>query len=120
MKNTPKYGNDDPYVDQIAKEIFRFYLTEIPKYKTTRYGKGPIGGVFLPDLGSVSANVPFGLIMKATPDGRKAGEPVSDVESPDMGTDTNGPTAVVKSVSNLDHVLLVMAPFSICAFTLQP
>ena len=106
LKNAPKYGNDDPYVDQIAKEIFRFFLTEIPKYKTTRYGKGPIGGVFLPDLGSVSANVPFGLIMKATPDGRKAGEPVSDVESPDMGTDTNGPTAVVKSVSNLDHVLL--------------
>jgi formate C-acetyltransferase len=106
LRNAPKYGNDDPYVDLIAKEIFRFYLVEIPRYKTTRNGRGPVGAVFLPDLGSVSANVPFGMIMKATPDGRRAGEPVSDVESPDMGTDTQGPTALVKSVSNLDHVLL--------------
>jgi pyruvate formate-lyase/glycerol dehydratase family glycyl radical enzyme len=106
LRNAPKYGNDDPYVDLIAKEIFRFYMTEIPRYKTTRNGRGPVGAVFLPDLGSVSANVPFGMIMKATPDGRRAGEPVSDVESPDMGTDTQGPTALIKSVSNLDHVLL--------------
>ncbi len=106
LLNAPKYGNDDPYVDLIAKETFRIFMKEVSKYKTTRYGRGPIGCIFLPDLGSVSANVPFGFIIGATPDGRLKGEPVADVESADMGTDVNGPTALIKSVANIDHILL--------------
>jgi len=106
LRNAPKYGNDVPFVDLIAKEVAYVFMTEVPKYKTTRHGRGPIGCVFLPDWASVSSNIPWGFVIGATPDGRKAGEPVSDVESADMGTDTNGPTALVKSVANIDHILL--------------
>jgi len=106
LRNAPKYGNDIPVVDSIAKEVARVFMTEVPKYKTTRYGRGPIGCVFLPDWASVSSNVPWGFVIGATPDGRKAGDPTADVESADMGTDTNGPTALVKSVANIDHILL--------------
>jgi len=106
LRNAPKYGNDDPYVDLIAKEVARIFMAEVPKYKTTRYRRGPIGCVFLPDWASVSANIPWGFVIGATPDGRKAGEPVADVESADMGTDVSGPTALIKSVANIDHILL--------------
>ncbi len=102
----PKFGNDDDEVDGFAKELFTYYMQQEPKYKNTRYGKGPIGGVFVPSTASISANVPFGLQVGATPDGRKAFEPVADVLSPYHGTDTNGPTATIKSVAKLDNYLL--------------
>lgn len=106
INHAPKYGNDDDYVDLIAKRAFRIYLTEPPKYRNTRYGCGPIGGRFHPSTASISANVPFGLATGATPDGRKAWEPLADVTSPFRGTDLHGPTAAVKSVSKLDNYLL--------------
>jgi len=106
INKAPKYGNDDDYVDGIAKEAFRIYLTQPPKYKNTRFGRGPIGCRFHPSTASVAANIPFGLVTGATPDGRKAWTPLADVESPFRGTDTNGPTAVIKSAAKLDHMLL--------------
>ena len=48
--------------------------------------------------------MPFGFIVGATPDGRKAYTPLADTESPSHGTELNGPTAVVKSVSKLEHI----------------
>jgi len=93
-------------LESIAKEVARIFMAEVPKYKTTRYGRGPIGCVFLPDWASVSSNVPWGFVIGATPDGRKSEDPTADVESADMGTDINGPTALIKSVANIDHILL--------------
>ena len=52
---------------------------------------------------SLTANVPKGLVTGATPDGRRAGEPLSDNNSPAAGTDVSGATAAVKSVAKLDH-----------------
>jgi len=106
INKAPKYGNDDAYVDSIAKKAFRIYLTEPSKYKNTRFGRGPLGCRFHPSTASVAANVPFGLVTGATPDGRKAWTPLADVESPFRGTDTGGPTAVIKSAAKLDHILL--------------
>ncbi len=106
INQAPKFGNDDDYVDLLAKKAFRTYLEEPPKYKNTRYGKGPIGGTFHPSTASISANVPFGLVVGATPDGRHAWQPVSDVLSPFRGTDTHGPTSAIKSVAKLDNYLL--------------
>ena len=54
---------------------------------------------------SVSANVPLGTVVGATPDGRKSGEPLADGVSPASGMDHSGPTASVKSVTKLDHVI---------------
>lgn len=106
LLNAPKYGNDDDYVDSIAVEYFTFICEEIAKYKTTRYGHGPIGAMWQPSTSSISANVPFGANVGATPDGRSSGEPLADTTSPMHGTDTNGPTASLKSVSKLPTFLV--------------
>jgi formate C-acetyltransferase len=105
INRAPKYGNDEDSVDGIAREIFSHYLNETGKLKNTRWGKGPIGCTFHPSTASVSYNVPAGDLVGATADGRKAREPLADVESPYRGTERNGPTAVIKSVSKLEHIL---------------
>ncbi len=105
INKAPKYGNDDDYVDGIAKETYSFYMNELSRHRNTRYDRGPVGGKFHPSSASVAYNVPAGTIIGATPDGRKAGEPLADVESPFRGTELAGPTAVVKSASKLEHIL---------------
>lgn len=102
----PKYGNDDDYVDSIMVDYFRFVCEETAKYKTTRYGRGPIGCTWQPSTSSVSANVPFGEIVGATPDGRMSGEALADTVSPMHGTDVKGPTSSLKSVGKLPTVLV--------------
>lgn len=101
INNAPKYGNDDDYVDIILKKAYDKYIDEISKYKNTRFGRGPIGGVYYAGTSSISANVPQGASTPATPDGRKAGEPLAEGCSPSHAMDKNGPTSVFKSVSKL-------------------
>ena len=95
LESAPKYGNDDDYVDQLVVDAYNVYIDEMKKYHNTRYGRGPIG------TSSISANVPQGAGTLATPDGRKAGEPLAEGCSPSHNADKNGPTAVFKSVSKL-------------------
>ena len=97
----PKYGNDDDYVDLLVRDAYDVYIDELKKYHNTRYGRGPIGGVYYAGTSSISANVPQGKGTLATPDGRHAGEPLAEGCSPSHGADVNGPTAVFKSVSKL-------------------
>ena len=97
----PKYGNDDDYVDNLLVEAYSCYIEELTKYKTTRFGRGPVGCAYYAGTSSISANVPSGSVVPATPDGRKAFTPVAEGCSPTSGTDTLGPTAVFKSVSKL-------------------
>jgi len=97
----PKYGNDDDYVDKLLVEAYSFYIDELKNYHTTRYGRGPIGCGYYAGTSSISANVPSGSVVPATPDGRKAFTPVAEGASPTSGTDILGPTAVFKSVSKL-------------------
>ena len=99
VNRAPKYGNDEPYADEIAHEGALIYCKEVEKYANPR------GGRFQPGLYPVSANVPLGTVVGATPDGRKAGTPLADGVSPVSGMDHSGPTASVKSVTKLDHVI---------------
>jgi pyruvate formate-lyase/glycerol dehydratase family glycyl radical enzyme len=101
-----KYGNDVDEVDFIARDALALVCTELPKYKNTRYGRGPIGGVFQASTTTVSSNTPFGHSIGALPDGRVAQAPLSDGQSPFRGSDTLGPTAALNSVSKLNLVLL--------------
>ncbi|MEI6873789.1 MAG: glycyl radical protein [Spirochaetota bacterium] len=101
LNKAPKFGNDDDYVDSIVVEAYRAYIMEIAKYHNTRYGRGPIGGGYYPGTSSISSNVPSGSVVKATPDGRKAGTPLAEGSSPSSGTDLLGPTAVLASVGKL-------------------
>jgi pyruvate formate-lyase/glycerol dehydratase family glycyl radical enzyme len=99
INRAPKYGNDNEYADEIAREGALIYCKEVEKYTNPR------GGRFQPGLYPVSANVPLGAVVGATPDGRKAGTPLADGVSPVSGRDNAGPTAAVKSVAKLDHVI---------------
>jgi pyruvate formate-lyase/glycerol dehydratase family glycyl radical enzyme len=94
----PKYGNDDPYVDDLTKDYLNVLVRELGQYRTRA------GGGYEAVIAPVSAHIPYGAICGATPDGRKAGEPLSDSVSPAQGTDVRGPTAAIKSVANLEHI----------------
>ena len=101
LLSAPKYGNDDDYVDSLIRQAYDIYIDEMKKYRNTRYGRGPIGGIYYGGTSSISANVPQGVGTLATPDGRYAGEPLAEGCSPSHGMDKNGPTAVFKTVSKL-------------------
>ncbi|MBP3039893.1 glycyl radical protein [Bacillaceae bacterium Marseille-Q3522] len=95
----PKYGNDFDEVDLLARDAALIYCREVEKYRNPR------GGAFQPGLYPVSANVPMGAETGATPDGRKAGQPLADGVSPVSGRDKKGPTAAANSIAKLDHCI---------------
>lgn len=101
INEAPKYGNDDDAVDQLIVDAYAPYIDEIAKYPNTRHGRGPIGGIRYAGTSSISANVGQGMGTMATPDGRRACEPLAEGCSPAHNADVNGPTAVFKSVSKL-------------------
>jgi len=97
LNRTPKYGNDDDNADDTMKTIFEAYYQAIDGKPNTKGGCYRIN--FLP----TTVHIYFGKAVGATPDGRKAGEPVSEGISPVQGADTKGPTAVIKSCAKMDH-----------------
>ncbi len=104
--HVPKYGNDVEEVDMMVSRVLESVCLELPKYKNTRYGRGPIGGIFQASTTTVSSNTPFGLLTGALPDGRANGTALSDGQSPMRGSDTKGPTAAVKSVARCKNLIL--------------
>jgi formate C-acetyltransferase len=94
---TPKFGNDDDYADALLVELFNAFFNEVDGRKNTK------GGQYRVNYLSTTCHVYFGSVTGATPDGRRAGEPLSDGISPVQGADRNGPTAVVKSAAKMDH-----------------
>jgi len=96
--NTPKYGNDDDYADENTLKIFDAFYESINGFPTSR------GGVFRINLLPTTSHVYFGSVIKAMPDGRKSGVPLSEGISPVQGTDRKGPTEVIKTVAKIDHI----------------
>lgn len=97
QNNTPLYGNDIEEVDCLAGEMTDFAYDTISSCKSWR------GPQFISGLYPVSSHVPHGLVVSALPYGRLAGKALADGCSPNGGTDHDGPTAVLKSVSNINH-----------------
>ena len=103
----PKYGNDNDYVDLIAKDAYRFLAETITKFDYALGGKHQPGGI------SISSMWAGGALTGATPDGRYAGEVLADGSmSPMRGQDTNGPTATIKSASKIDQALYASTLFN--------
>lgn len=97
IHRVPKYGNDDARVDRYASRWGNRYAELVSQHRTIR------GGVYQPGFYTVSAHVPMGANVGATPDGRHAGTPLADGGlSPTAGRDRRGATAVLQSVSKLD------------------
>lgn len=98
LDETPKYGNDDERADAVLREVFEAYYAAVNGRPNAR------GGVHRVNLLPTTCHVYFGSVIGALPDGRKAGEPLSEGISPVQGADRNGPTAVVRSASKIDHL----------------
>ncbi|NLJ44019.1 MAG: formate C-acetyltransferase/glycerol dehydratase family glycyl radical enzyme, partial [Bacteroidales bacterium] len=96
LNKVPKYGNDVPEVDERGAKWLKYFATSLGRFRNYRSGKYNLG------LYTVSAHVPMGQNVAATPDGRLAGTPLADGGvSPMSGRDKEGPTAVLNSVSKL-------------------
>jgi formate C-acetyltransferase len=99
LEGIPKYGNGIEDVDDIAHKWSFLYNLEVERYTNPREGG------FQPGLYTVSAHVPLGQVVGATPDGRLKGEPLADGGvSPMRGRDRKGPLAVIESVSRVDQM----------------
>lgn len=97
INRVPKYGNDDDRVDQYAQKWGDRYSELVAQYPTIR------GGVYQPGFYTVSAHVPMGADVGATPDGRHTGTPLADGGlSPSAGRDRRGATAALRSVSKIN------------------
>jgi pyruvate formate-lyase/glycerol dehydratase family glycyl radical enzyme len=97
LNRTPKYGNDDDYADDVMKLLFEAYFEAVDGRPNTK------GGEYHINLLPTTVHVYFGSVIGATPDGRRAGQPLSEGISPVQGADRHGPTAVMKSVAKMDH-----------------
>lgn len=97
LLNAPKFGNDDDYADEQAAWVLHQWMVEFNKVKNLRGGQGCPGGSV---MGSYD---PQGKLVGALPSGRLAREPLVDASSPSRGKDINGPTAVLNSMSKIDH-----------------
>lgn len=100
LNKVPKYGNDVEWVDETGAYWIRYFAEKLREYRNYR------GGRFQMGLYTVSAHVPMGQNVGATPDGRLARTPLADGGvSPMNGRDKNGPTALLNSVSRLPFSL---------------
>jgi len=98
LHRTPKYGNDDDRADQIMVRAFRLLFEALDGRPNSK------GGHYRVEMLPTTSHVYFGSVTGAMPDGRKAGQPLSEGISPVQGADRRGPTAVVQSAAKMDHV----------------
>ena len=97
LNRTPKYGNDDDYADGLMLRVFEAYFNAVDGRRNTK------GGEYHINLLPTTVHVYFGAVTGATPDGRRAGTPLSEGVSPVQGADRHGPTAALRSVAKMDH-----------------
>ena len=98
LNRTPRYGNDDGAADELMVRVFEAYFAALDGRPNVR------GGAYHINLLPTTVHVYFGSVIGATPDGRRAGTPVSEGVSPVQGADRLGPTAVLRSVAKMDQV----------------
>jgi formate C-acetyltransferase len=98
INNTPFYGNDNNYADDIALQVYNDLFDAIDGKPNTK------GETFHLNMLSTTCHVYFGKVMGATPNGRLAQKSISDGTSPSHGCDVNGPSAVIKSLTKIDQV----------------
>ncbi len=95
--HTPFFGNDDEYADTIAVKVYNDLVDAIEGRPNTRGGQTHL------NMLSTTCHNYFGSVCGATPNGRFAHFAISDGTSPAHGSDSHGPTAVIKSLGKLDQ-----------------
>ena len=95
--HTPFFGNDEEYADSIAVRVYEDLVKAIDGRPNTRGGRTRL------NMLSTTCHNYFGSVCGATPNGRLAHFAISDGTSPAHGSDSHGPTAVIKSLGKLDQ-----------------
>jgi formate C-acetyltransferase len=95
---TPKWGNDDDEADDLMRQAFVAYWQAVDGRPNGR------GGRYHVNMLPTTCHIYFGSVTGATPDGRRAGKPLSEGISPVQGMDRQGPTAVLQSAAKMDQV----------------
>jgi choline trimethylamine-lyase len=99
LKKSPKFGNDDDYVDRLQVETTDYNDTGLRQYKDI------LGNPFHSAIMGLTYNIPTGFVVGALPCGRKATQPLAEGCSPHAGTDVNGPSATMRSEAKVNHEL---------------
>ncbi|MEI7836011.1 MAG: pyruvate formate lyase family protein, partial [Planctomycetota bacterium] len=97
LTRSPKYGNDQREVDDIARRVCEHFIALMDRMRS------PLNGRYFVHLFSFLFNIDFGKCVGTTPDGRLAGEPLAYSLSPNQGRDTHGVTAMLNSLARLPH-----------------
>jgi formate C-acetyltransferase len=97
FNKTPFYGNDDDYADAIMRRVYASLFEAIDGKPNTK------GSHYHLNMLSTTCHVYFGKVLGASPNGRRAGTPISDGTSPSHGADRHGPTAVIQSLGKMDQ-----------------
>ncbi|MHB0999726.1 MAG: pyruvate formate lyase family protein [Armatimonadota bacterium] len=98
LRQCPRFGNDDPQVNQLANHLSGVVYKEFKRYAPWRGGKFLSGTLMFVTYGM------YGEPVGATPDGRLAGTPVGDSAGPVQGRDKTGPTAMLHSTASLQQL----------------
>jgi pyruvate formate-lyase/glycerol dehydratase family glycyl radical enzyme len=112
INKIPKFGNDDDYVDYIARDVANLFCEEILKQNNYR------GGKYNPGIYSTSFHLAFGVFTAASADGRKSRESLSNGIGPTNGRDKSGPTAILNSIKKLFYRFTLMHLKWICSYLL--
>jgi formate C-acetyltransferase len=97
MNRTPRWGNDDDHADDLMSRVFNAAVGMVDGQPSVT------GGKYRVQMLPTTCHVYFGAVTGATPDGRRAGRPLSEGISPVQGSDRLGPTAVLRSAAKMDH-----------------
>ena len=97
LNRPPKWGNGQEEVDALARGVVDAFCDELERHTNEE------GTPYAANMIPTTTHIWFGDLTGATPDGRRAGVPLSEGVSPVQGMDRNGPTAVVRSLARLDH-----------------
>jgi len=99
VNRAPKYGNDDKVADEIMQWVAEGFAREVKRrrdYWDSEYAAG---------AWSIRLAVLLGALVGALPNGRRAGETLTEGIRPASGCDRDGPTSCIRSVSRIDHGL---------------
>ena len=99
VNRTPRWGNDDDRADALMSRVFTAAVSMVDGQPSLT------GGKYRVQMLPTTCHVYFGAVTGATPDGRRAGKPLSEGISPVQGSDRLGPTAVLRSAAKMDHRL---------------